>query len=109
MKKIIFIILSLIFATSCGITKTSSSGIENQAFLLIVGTTSNYPNGVEVILDDKTRFIGEVQKDYMRVKDVRLYGISTGRHDVSIMHNNKVLYNKVIFVTSQQTKKIILP
>jgi hypothetical protein len=109
MKKIIFITLSLIFATSCEITKTSSSGIENQAFLLIVGTTSNYPNGVEVILDEKTRFIGEVQKDYMRVKDVRLYGISTGRHDVSIMHNNQVLYKKTIFVTSQQTKKIILP
>jgi len=109
MKKIIIIIASLFLVNSCEITKTSSSGIENQAFLLIVGTTSNYPNGVEVTLDDKTKFIGEVQKDYMRVKDVRLYGISTGRHDVSIMHNNQLLYKKTIFVTSQQTKKIILP
>tara|TARA_B100000427_G_scaffold320666_1_gene320274 strand:+ start:100 stop:429 length:330 start_codon:yes stop_codon:yes gene_type:complete len=109
MKKIIIMAISLIFASSCDITKTSVSGIENQAFLLIVGTPSNYPDGVEVTLNDKTKFIGEVQKDYMRVKDVRLYGISTGKHDVSIMHNNQLLYKKTIFVSSQQTKKIILP
>ena len=62
MKNIIFLTISLLFATSCDSTKSTVSGIENQAFLLIVGTHTNYPNGVEVTLDGKTKFMAEVQK-----------------------------------------------
>ena len=108
MKKILFFTILTALLIGCGITKTVSKGIENQAFLLIVGTPSNYPNGVEVIIDDKTKFNAEVQKNRDKVKHLRLYGISTGKHKVSISKNNKSIYEKIIFVSSQQTKKIIL-
>ncbi len=93
----------------CDVTKTVSRGIENQAFLLILGTPSNYPNGVEVVIDEKTKFNAEVQKNRDKVKHLRLYGISTGKHKVSILKNNKNIYEQIIFISSQQTKKIILP
>jgi hypothetical protein len=109
MKKILFFTILTTLLIGCGITKTVSRGIENQAFLLIVGTPSKYPNGVEVVLDNKTIFNAEVQKNNAKVKHLRLYGISSGKHKVSISKNNKSIYEKIIFVSSQQTKKIILP
>jgi hypothetical protein len=110
MKKILFFTIITTLLIGCGITKTVSRGIENQAFLLIVGTPSKYSKGVvEVLLDDKTKFNAEVQKNSAKVKHLRLYGISSGKHKVSISKNNKSIYEKIIFVSSQQTKKIILP
>ena len=93
----------------CDVTKTVSRGIENQAFLLILGTPSNYPNGVEVVIDEKTKFNAEVQKNRDKVKHLRLYGISSGKHKVSILKNNKNIYEQIIFITSKKKKKIILP
>lgn len=108
MKKLI--LLLFIFISSCGVTKTSSSGIENQSFLSFeTSDKRNYPEGVEVILDDKTSFKAEVFKNRDKVKHIRLYGISTGKHKVSVLFNGKVIYEKTIFLSSQQTKKIILP
>ncbi|MDB2658646.1 hypothetical protein N9Y73_05215 [Flavobacteriaceae bacterium] len=109
MKKILFFTIITTLLIGCDVTKTVSRGIENQAFLLIVGTPSNYPNGVEVVIDVKTKFNAEVQKNRDKVKHLRLYGISTGKHKVSILKNNKNIYEKTIFISSQQTKKIILP
>ena len=109
MKKTILFTILLSLLISCGVTKSSSSGIENQAFLVVVGTPSNYPNGVEVMLDDKTKFNSEVHKNRDKIKHLRLYGISTGKHKISILNNNKIIYEKIIFLSSQQTKKIILP
>ena len=45
----------------------------------------NYPEGVEVTLDDKTSFKAEVFKNRDKVKHIRLYGISTGKHKVSVL------------------------
>ena len=109
MKKILFLTIITTFLIGCDVTKTISRGIENQAFLLIVGTPSNYPNGIVVVIDEKTKFNAEVQKNRDKVKHLRLYGISTGKHKVSILKNNKNIYEQIIFITSQQTKKIILP
>jgi hypothetical protein len=109
MKKSALLLILFIFLSSCGITKTSATGIPNQAFLSFVGTASMYPKGVEVILDDKTRFNAQVHKNRSKIKHLRVYGISTGKHKVSVVNNGKTLYEKVIFLSSQQTKKIILP
>jgi hypothetical protein len=109
MKKTILFTILLSVLISCDVTKSITSGIENQAFLIIVGTPSKYPNGVKVIMDDKTKFNSEVHKNRDKIKHLRLYGISTGKHKISILNNNKIIYEKIIFLSSQQTKKIILP
>jgi hypothetical protein len=38
-----------------------------------------------------------------------VYAITTGKHLIKIYSDNKIIYNQQIFVSSQQTKKIILP
>lgn len=108
MKKITLLFTLLFLFASCDITQSTASGIENQAFLSFFGTKSMYPNGVEVVLDDKTRFNAQVHKNQSNIKHVRIYGISTGKHKITVSSNGKILYEKVIFLTSQQTKKIIL-
>ena len=108
MKKLV--LLLLIIVSSCGITQSKNSGIVNQAYLSFVTSDKrNYPEGVEVIMDDKTRFNAEVFNNRDKIKHVRVYGISTGKHEIAVMYNGKVLYEKIIFISSQQTKKIILP
>jgi hypothetical protein len=106
MKNIFFFLVIFCF-NSCDVTKTAAVGIENQSFLLIEGDPNDYPAGVQVIMDGKTRFVAEVNKPG-RNNHPKMYGITTGQHKIQVFKNAKVIYDKVIFLTSQQTKKIIL-
>jgi hypothetical protein len=110
MKKIIYIIaIALIFLTGCTGLKTTSVGLENEAFLEFIGTPSNYTGGVDVNLDDINTFKAEVNKDHADRPKGKVYAISTGNHSITVSYNSKVIFKKQIFVSSQETKKIILP
>jgi hypothetical protein len=110
MKKIIYtIVIGLIFLTGCTGLKTTSTGLENEAFLEFIGTSSNYTGGVDVNLDDKNTFKGEVNKDHADRPKGKVYAISTGNHTITVSYNSKIIFKKQIFVSSQETKKIMLP
>ena len=111
MKNMIFTIaISLIFLTSCRTgLKTTAIGIENEAFLEFIGTPDNYIGGVDVNLDDKNTFKGEVNKDHADRPKGKVFAIATGNHLLTVSYNSKVIYKKQIFVSSQETKRIILP
>ena len=110
MKNIIYTIaIGLIFLTGCTGLKTTSTGLENEAFLEFIGSPSNYTGGVDVNLDDKNTFKGEVNKDHADRPKGKVYAISTGNHSITVSYNSKVIFKKQIFVSSQETKKIILP
>jgi len=38
-----------------------------------------------------------------------VYAISTGKHVISVYYNDKVIYQKQIFISAQETKKVLLP
>ena len=109
MKKIFFILILSTIITSCGGIKTLSSGLDNEAFLEFVGKPNDYDGGLEVTVDDKTNFVAEVNKNKSTKTKGLVYAISTGTHTVSVSYKNKLLYKKQIFISSQETKKIILP
>jgi hypothetical protein len=110
MKNIIYTIaIGLIFFTGCTGLKTTSTGLENEAFLEFIGTPSNYIGGVDVNIDDKNTFKGEVNKDHADRPKGKVYAISTGNHLITVSYNSKVIFKKQIFVSSQETKKIMLP
>lgn len=109
MKKIYFIVVLAIILTSCGGIKTLSSGLENEAFLEFVGKPNDYEGGLNVTVDDKTSFVAELNKNKSTKTKGVVYAISTGTHMVSVTYKNKLLYKKQIFISSQETKKIILP
>jgi uncharacterized protein YxeA len=93
MKKILFVIaIGLIILTGCTGVKTLSTGLENEAFI-----------------DDKTTFKAEVNKDHADRPKGKVYAISTGTHMVTVTYNNNLIFKKQIFVSAQETKKILLP
>lgn len=110
MKKILFIIaIGLTFITGCTGVKTLSTGLENESFLEFIGNSSDYNGGVDVNIDDKTSFKAEVNKDHADRPKGSVYAISTGKHIVTVSFNNNVIFKKQIFISAQETKKIMLP
>lgn len=108
MRKFIFLI-TVFLTVGCTGVKTTTSGLENEAFLVLLGNPENYESGVEVSIDGGTSFSAEVQRNHADRPKGKVYAISTGQHQVSVTHNNKIIYQKRIFVSAQETKKIILP
>ena len=110
MKKILFAItIGLIFLTACTGVRTVSTGLENESFLEFIGTPGDYSEGVDVNIDDQSTFKAEVNKDHADRPKGKVYAISTGTHVVTVSYINNVIYKKQIFVSAQETKKIILP
>jgi len=107
--KNLFIALSLIILTSCGGIKTSSSGLEKESYLEFIGNPHQYAGGVEVSVDNKSTFIAEVFNNKMNRIKGKVYAISTGQHEVSVTYKNNVILKKQIFISTQETKKIVLP
>lgn len=110
MKGILFLLaIGMIVLTSCTGVKTLSKGLENEAFIEFIGKPGSYSGGVDVNIDDKTTFKAEVNRDNTDRPKGKVYAISTGSHKVTVFYNNNVIYKKQIFVSAQETKKIMLP
>ena len=105
----LFIEISLILLISCGGIKTSSSGIEKESFLEFIGNPQIYSGGVEVSIDNKPTFKAELFNDKVSRIKGKIYAISTGQHIVSVTYKNDIIYNKQIFLSTQETSKILLP
>jgi hypothetical protein len=114
MKKRILILLSaVLFLSSCGGIKTSTFGLENESFIEFIGRPSDYSDGIDVKIDENISFKAVVNKDSKRnvvkAKGGKAYVISTGTHTLIVSYKNNVILKKQIFVSAQETKKIILP
>lgn len=110
MKKSLFIfVIGFLFIASCGGIKTSSQGLESVSFLEFIGNPDNYSGGVDVLIDDKTSFKADVAEDNRNKMRGKVYEISTGNQLVTVSYNNKVIYRKQLFMSAQESKKIVLP
>jgi ribosomal protein L21E len=110
MKNILVILtIGTTLLLSCKGVKSASAGLDRQSYLVILGNTSNYREGVEVIIDDKPSFIAKVNKVNFKPSRDKVYGINPGTYKVTIKSAGKVIYKQDIFVSTQETKKITLP
>lgn len=87
---------------------SQSTGKEDMAYLLFV-TGSGNDNDVTVTLDGEKVFTAKVVKQKNANRKGTSYGVATGRRKVKVQRDGKTLYDKEIFVSSQETKQIILP
>jgi len=110
MKTLTYLFLtSLFLLSSCGGIKTSSVGLENEAFIEFVGPEKSYPEGVDVIIDNTINFKAVVNKDKVAYMKSEVYAVSTGTHILKVSYKDQVLFEKQIFIASQETKRISLP
>ena len=113
MKKNIYITIAsiafMLFASSCHQVRTYSSGLSNDGLLEFVGNPSSYKGGVDVTIDGKNKFKAIVKKDNAESAKGNVYTITKGTHLLNVSYNGVAIFNKKLFVSPQETKKIELP
>ena len=111
-------ILLGIFAFACLLVGCKSSfpvpqqsGKEDMAYLVFVGPLKTYGNGskpVQVNIDGTT-FDAKVVKPKVANRKGYQYGVATGKRNIVVKFNGNTVYQKQLFLSSQETKIINLP
>ena len=98
----------LMWGCSVGRT-TEAKGLENETYLQFVQGQEKYPEGVDVYVDDLNPFHALVNKVNDRKVKGNVYTVKSGTRHVKVMYKNKILFDKQVVLSSQQTRQIQLP
>lgn len=112
MKKIhiaLLLTFVMIILTSCTGIKSTTSGLENEAYLTFVGKPNNYSGGIRVSIDDNISFQAKVMKKNTNRPKGKMYAVSTGTHVISVFYGSREVYKKQVFLSAQETREIVLP
>lgn len=105
-----FMLIMLLLLGSCkaNFPVAQQSGKDDVAYLLFV-SASNSSETVDVTIDGNVSFEAKTVKAKKANRKGTSYGIATGRRKIKVTKEGEVLYNKEIFVSTQETKIITLP
>ena len=101
----------LLIACKANYPVAQQSGKEDMAYLVFVGPLKTYGNGakpVQVDVDGK-QFEAKVVKPKTANRKGTQYGVATGRRNITVKFNGETIYQKQLFLSSQETKIINLP
>ena len=104
-------IASILVGCKSSFPVAQQSGKEDMAYLVFVGPRQIYGNGskpVQVDVDGK-QFDAKVVKPKTANRKGIQYGVATGRRNVTVKFNGQIIYQKQLFLSSQETKIITLP
>ena len=115
MKKLLLFAIAFVAVLLVGCKSSypvsMQSGQEDMAYLVFVGPRQTYGNGskpVQVDVDGK-QFDARVVKPKTANRKGIQYGVATGRRNVTVKFNGQTIYQKQLFLSSQETKIITLP
>ena len=113
MKRIAFLtaIIVCLCLTACKTGSFSSTGgQEDIAYIFITSGTEMAGKKVMVKVDNNAPFEAQVQKTEQNTEkhNGKLHAIMPGRRFLVVTYNGKTVYSKEIFLSSQQTKSIVL-
>lgn len=110
-KYLLLLILPLFILTGCSVGRTTETkGVENYSYLHFTrGGAEKYAEGVTVFVDNQNPFFAEVDDVDSRTVKGNIYIIKTGKSHIRVEYKGGVLYEKDVFVSSQETKSIQLP
>lgn len=95
--------------TSCKVGNVAvSQGLSDQSYLYFV-STQKYSDPVKVTLDGTTTFDAQVVKEKKHTVKGNTYAVATGKRYISVSSQGKVIWEREVFLSTQETKKIILP
>lgn len=104
-------LVCLLAACKTNYPVAQQSGKEDRAYLVFVGPKDTYGDGkypVQVDIDG-TSFDAKVVKPKTANRKGTQYGVATGRRNITVTFNGKTVYQKQLFLSSQETKIIDLP
>lgn len=112
MKKLLFLLTTcVLFLTGCKTgVYTAEYGKEDVAYVSLVSSDALANKDVVVTVDNTTTFTAHVQKAKQSTEkhNGKLHAIKPGTRHLKITYKGNVVYEKDIFVSSQQTKLINL-
>lgn len=110
-KTIIYVLLTFVCLAFSGCkvgNVPSSQGLSDQAFLYFV-SINKYPGTVEVTIDNQTIFEAKVVKEKKGTVKGDIYAVATGKRHVKVNFRGKIIFERDVFLSTQETKKIALP
>ncbi|MBO6253919.1 MAG: hypothetical protein J6O49_09755 [Bacteroidaceae bacterium] len=110
-KSLIFIFGLALLMTGCRahLPVAQQGGKDDVAYLLFVGQKEYGGEQVQVSIDGAAPFTAEVVKVKKASRKGTQYAIATGTRDLKVTSDGKILYQKKIFVSTQEVKQIMLP
>lgn len=113
MKKTLLILCALatfaLWSCKANYPVAQESGKEDVAYLLFVSTRNAANKDVDVTVDNATTFKARTVKSKKSNRRGTQYSVQTGKRRVKVLYGGAVLYDKFVFLSSQETKVITLP
>lgn len=111
MKKllILFALPLLLFGCKANFPVAQQSGKEDIAYLLFVSGNKYANKEIQVSVDDAQPFIAKVVKQKKSNRRGTQYGVGTGNRSLKVTCDGNVIYQKRLFLSTQEVKQIILP
>lgn len=104
-------VASMLIGCKSNFPVAQQSGKEDMSYLVFVGPRQTYGNGskfVQVNVDGK-QFDAKVVKPKTANRKGTQYGVAPGRRNITVKFNGQTIYQKQLFLSSQETKIITLP
>ncbi|MBQ6062786.1 MAG: hypothetical protein IJK42_03325 [Prevotella sp.] len=111
LKLSLLMVACLLIGCKANYPVAQQSGKEDVAYLVFVGPLKTYGNGsrpVQVDVDG-TVFDAKVVKPKTANRKGIQYGVATGRRNVIVKFKGQTIYQKQLFLSSQETQIINLP
>ncbi len=109
--KILFTLGLILLLSGCraNYPVAQQSGKDDVAYLLFVSPKEYANKYVTVSIDNANTFEAKVVKSRNSYTKGSSYSIATGRRAINVEYKGRSIYNKEIFVSTQETKIITLP
>ena len=111
MKKLMLLFAIPILLTGCraNFPVAQESGKDDIAYLLFVSPNQYAGKEVQVKVDNNAPFTAKVVKAKKANRRGSQYGIAVGTRTLTVSYNSKNIFQKKIFVSTQEVKQITLP
>ena len=106
---LLFAIPILLTGCRANFPVAQESGKEDIAYLLFVSPNQYAGKEVQVKVDNTAPFTAKVVKAKKANRRGSQYGIAVGTRTLTVSYNSKNIFQKKIFVSTQEVKQITLP
>lgn len=106
---LLFAIPILLTGCRANFPVAQESGKEDIAYLLFVSPNQYAGKEVQVKVDNNAPFTAKVVKAKKANRRGSQYGIAVGTRTLTVSYNSKNIFQKKIFVSTQEVKQITLP